>query len=142
MEGRLGEIKYNDGCTCDSLSHLDASPRTTVLPRPRGTLNQPPTRRVPAVDDAHPHEPRTRNTEDRMDTTEIPTSPNRAAAWDAAAVPERDYAAIADALASADSPVGIDAKHTHVLILHALDRIERRLAELERRLPGRAGGAG
>jgi hypothetical protein len=30
--------------------------------------------------------------------------------------------------------VGIDAKHTHVLILHALDRIERRLAEVERRL--------
>lgn len=63
----------------------------------------------------------------------------RSAAWEAAAVPEGDYAEIARALASAESPVGIDAKHTHVLILHALDRIERRLAELERRVGGGAG---
>lgn len=60
--------------------------------------------------------------------------PDRAPTWDRAAVPEGDYASIAQALTSPDSPVGIDAKHTHVLILHALDRIERRLAEVERRL--------
>ena len=67
----------------------------------------------------------------------------RAPAWEGAAVPEGEYASIARALTSADSPVGIDAKHTHVLILHALDRIERRLAELERRLgdPPAGGGA-
>ena len=65
---------------------------------------------------------------------------NAARAWEAAAVPEREYAAIAAALASAESPVGIDAKHTHVLILHALDRIERRLAALERRIGGSRGG--
>lgn len=75
-----------------------------------------------------------------MDTNESPTAAQRPAAWNPAAVPERDYTAIADALASAESPVGIDAKHTHVLILHALDRIERRLEELERRLPRPGGG--
>jgi hypothetical protein len=42
-------------------------------------------------------------------------------------VPEKAYAAVARALASDESPVGIDAKHTHVLILHALERIESRL---------------
>lgn len=56
--------------------------------------------------------------------------------WETVSVPEQEYARIAEALASADSPVGIDAKHTHVLILHALDRIERRIAALERRVAG------
>lgn len=55
-------------------------------------------------------------------------------AWEAESVPKEEYEAIARALASADSPVGIDAKHTHVLILHALSRIERRLADLEQRI--------
>lgn len=36
---------------------------------------------------------------------------------------------------SATSPVGIDARKTHVLILAALERIERRLERLESRLP-------
>lgn len=65
---------------------------------------------------------------------------DRAPTWERAAIPEADYASIAQALTSPDSPVGIDARHTHVLILHALDRIERRLAEVERRLD--AAGAG
>ncbi len=34
-------------------------------------------------------------------------------------------------IASDDSPVGIDAKKTHVLILHKLEKIEARLARLE-----------
>lgn len=51
-------------------------------------------------------------------------------AWDAAAVPRQEYDEIARALTSADSPVGIDAKRTHVLILHALDRLERRLEQV------------
>jgi hypothetical protein len=55
-------------------------------------------------------------------------------AWEREAVPAADYDEIAGALASTESPVGIDAKHTHVLILHALHRIERRLDEIERRL--------
>jgi hypothetical protein len=57
-----------------------------------------------------------------------------APAWDRDAVPPNEYSEVERALASLESPVGIDAKHTHVLILHALHRIERRLASLERRL--------
>lgn len=34
-------------------------------------------------------------------------------------------------ITSPDSPVGIDAKKTHVLILHKLIEIEKRLARLE-----------
>ena len=49
------------------------------------------------------------------------------AAWEREAVPAEVYAEVARSLASAESPVGIDAKHTHVLILHALHRIEERL---------------
>lgn len=57
-----------------------------------------------------------------------PESSRRTAhAWVAAAVPGEVYDEIASALTNPDSPVGIDARHTHVLILHALDRIERRL---------------
>ena len=47
--------------------------------------------------------------------------------------PER-YEAIARQIESADSPVGIDAKRTHVLILDLLTRIEGRLANLEDRV--------
>ncbi|MCB1055140.1 MAG: hypothetical protein KDD11_06460 [Acidobacteria bacterium] len=46
-------------------------------------------------------------------------------------IPADEYAAIEREIASADSPVGIDAKKTHVLILHKLAAIERRLARLE-----------
>ena len=49
-----------------------------------------------------------------------------------------EYERIAAEIASDESPVGIDAKKTHVLILHKLDLLERRLAALEKRL----GGAG
>ena len=49
-------------------------------------------------------------------------------------VPEDDYARIGDQLASADSPVGIDAKKTHVIIIHKLLEIEERLASIEREL--------
>ncbi len=47
-------------------------------------------------------------------------------------VPEERYAAIEALIGSDDSPVGIDAKKTHILILHKLIEIERRLARLER----------
>jgi len=47
---------------------------------------------------------------------------------------EQDYERIAKMINSDSSPVGIDAKKTHVLILHLLDKIERRLERLERRL--------
>ncbi len=49
-------------------------------------------------------------------------------------VPEAEYERIGDALASADSPVGIDAKKTHVIIIHKLMEIEARLTRIEREL--------
>lgn len=42
-----------------------------------------------------------------------------------------DFRRIAEQIASEDSPVGIDATKTHVLILDKLIRIEERLARLE-----------
>lgn len=44
-----------------------------------------------------------------------------------------DYRRIAREIASDASPVGIDAKKTHVMILYKLEEIERRLAALEAR---------
>ena len=46
-------------------------------------------------------------------------------------IPRTDYDAIERLIASDDSPVGIDAKKTHIIILHKLMEIERRLAKLE-----------
>ena len=46
-----------------------------------------------------------------------------------------DYAQIERLIHSDDSPVGIDAKKTHVLILQKLTEIERRLARLEEKAP-------
>ena len=71
------------------------------------------------------------------------TRPERSAApaWEREAVPAEVYAEVARSLASAESPVGIDAKHTHVLILHALHRIEERLGAAASRPPAGDGGA-
>jgi hypothetical protein len=44
-----------------------------------------------------------------------------------------EYDRIAMEIASEDSVVGIDAKKTHVMILHALRDIQQRLERLERR---------
>jgi len=41
------------------------------------------------------------------------------------------YEEIAKVIHSDDSPVGIDAKKTHILILNKLTQIEQRLAKLE-----------
>ncbi len=46
-------------------------------------------------------------------------------------IPRREYEEIERLIASDTSPVGIDAKKTHVLILHKLSEIERRLTRLE-----------
>ena len=43
-----------------------------------------------------------------------------------------DYGKIAELIASDDSPVGIDAKKTHVIIINKLLQIEQRLGRLER----------
>ena len=52
-------------------------------------------------------------------------------------VPDEEFARIAGEISSDDSPVGIDAKKTHVLILHKLGSIEDRLARLEEKLETR-----
>lgn len=49
-------------------------------------------------------------------------------------IPDAEYRALAEALASDESPVGIDAKKTHVVILHLLLDLQDRLARLEARL--------
>ena len=51
-------------------------------------------------------------------------------------VPEDSYREIEAMIASDDSPVGIDAKKTHILILHKLLELERRLERLEARVGG------
>lgn len=57
-------------------------------------------------------------------------------------LPEDAADALARAITSDDSPVGIDAKKTHVLILHLLLDIQDRLARLEARLDTNDGRAG
>ncbi len=47
-----------------------------------------------------------------------------------------DYSEIEGLIASDDSPVGIDAKKTHVIIIHKLMQIEERLERLERLVAG------
>ena len=49
-------------------------------------------------------------------------------------IPQDEYERIALEITSDSSPVGIDAKKTHVMILHKLMEIERRLAKLEQRV--------
>lgn len=47
-------------------------------------------------------------------------------------IDEKTYARIAEMIHSDDSPVGIDAKKTHIYILYKLGQIEKRLEALER----------
>ena len=49
-------------------------------------------------------------------------------------VPPHIFAAIEREISSETSPVGIDAKRTHVIILHKLQEIEERLKRIEARL--------
>ena len=56
-----------------------------------------------------------------------------------AEIPEEVQADLEELIGSEDSPVGIDAKKTHVLILYKLLEIERRLVALENRLASDAG---
>ncbi len=46
-------------------------------------------------------------------------------------VPSAEYEQIEKMIASDASPVGIDAKKTHIIIIRKLLEIERRLARLE-----------
>ncbi len=51
-------------------------------------------------------------------------------------VPASDYVEIEELIASEASPVGIDAKKTHVIIIHKLLQIEERLERLEHLVAG------
>jgi hypothetical protein len=51
-------------------------------------------------------------------------------------VEEFDFERIAATITKEDSPVGIDAKKTHVMILLALERLEQRLDKIEHSLKG------
>lgn len=46
-------------------------------------------------------------------------------------VPKEAYDAIAREISSDESPVGIDAEKTHIMILYRLARLEERLGRLE-----------
>ena len=46
-------------------------------------------------------------------------------------VPDKRYEEIARDIASDASPVGIDAKKTHIIILHLLEEIQQRLDRIE-----------
>ena len=51
-------------------------------------------------------------------------------------IPEAVYGEIEAMIHSDASPVGIDAKKTHVIIIHKLLQIEQRLEKLERMAAG------
>ena len=46
-------------------------------------------------------------------------------------IPREVYEQIGKWIESSDSPVGIDAKKTHILIIHKLLELEKRVARLE-----------
>jgi hypothetical protein len=52
-------------------------------------------------------------------------------------LPSEEAAAIAEAIRSEASPVGIDAAKTHVIIIQKLLEIERRLDRIEARIQAR-----
>ena len=49
-------------------------------------------------------------------------------------VPHDIFASIEREISSEASPVGIDAKKTHIIILHKLQEIDERLKRIEARL--------
>jgi hypothetical protein len=46
-------------------------------------------------------------------------------------IPQEEYARIQQLIGDDTSPVGIDAKKTHIIIIHKLISLERRLSQLE-----------
>jgi len=46
-------------------------------------------------------------------------------------IPQKDYERLEEQIKSDISPVGFDAKKTHVLILYKLEQIEKRINEIE-----------
>lgn len=51
-------------------------------------------------------------------------------------VPKEDWDRIEREIASDTSPVGIDAKKTHIIVLHLLEQIDERLRWVEEKLAG------
>ena len=49
-------------------------------------------------------------------------------------VPQDIFASIEQEISSETSPVGIDAKRTHIIILHKLQEIDERLKRIEGKL--------
>lgn len=49
-------------------------------------------------------------------------------------ISENDYKKIEDLIGSDESVVGIDAKKTHIIIIHMLNQIQDQLDDLEHRL--------
>ncbi len=49
-------------------------------------------------------------------------------------IPKDAYDRILKEIESDQSPVGIDAKHTHIIIIHKLLEIEARLTRIEQEL--------
>ncbi|WP_421763251.1 hypothetical protein [Ekhidna sp.] len=48
-------------------------------------------------------------------------------------IPKAEYEAIEKMIASDESVVGIDAKKTHIIIIHKLIELEKRISELEKK---------
>jgi len=49
-------------------------------------------------------------------------------------IPEKTYNEILQEIESDESPVGIDAKKAHIIIIHKIQEIEKRLQNIEERL--------
>ncbi|MEX0648484.1 MAG: hypothetical protein WEA56_03405 [Balneolaceae bacterium] len=49
-------------------------------------------------------------------------------------IPEQDFKKIEEIIGSDESVVGIDAKKTHIIIIHMLQKIEDKLDQMEQRL--------
>jgi hypothetical protein len=49
-------------------------------------------------------------------------------------IPDQNYKEIEEAIKSDESVVGIDAKKTHIIIIHMLNEITEKLEKLEKRI--------
>ncbi len=49
-------------------------------------------------------------------------------------IPENDYERIAAMIHSDSSPVGIDAKKTHIMLLYMVEQMQAKLEQMELRL--------
>lgn len=49
-------------------------------------------------------------------------------------IPEKEYKAILEMIGSEDSVVGIDARKTHIVIIHMLQKMQEGIEKLDSRL--------